>query len=255
MANLRDWSRSLQQASYKGVPFYWDETAEEGGRNPVVHVFPNRDHPYIEDLGEEPRTFTVMAYLHGNAVDRSALTFTNALASRGPGRLVLPMRGSVMVQALPFKRRDDKDKLGYVAYECKFIRDGATAALVSIPSLLNTAFGAVDALQDAALSTFGRIAVVAGVPEFVSRAAFDGLAAGAAAFDVARLSNVVDVTISGQVRDRLASVVSLADKAAALAAPASGLFGAARDLAGGMPPRIAVGAMTDIVNAFAERGR
>lgn len=250
MADLRDWMRTLKPASFKGVPFLWDESTEEGGRNPVVHVFPNRDDPYIEDLGEEPRTFTVMAYVHGNAADTAAAALMNALASGGPGLLVLPVRGAVVVQALPFKRREEKDRLGYIAFECKFIRDGAATAVVSLPSLLNVAFGAVDRLQSAALSAFGRMVNVAGVPDYVAAAAYDGLASGAAAFDIARATNTVDLVVSARARDALAAVVAEADRGDDIGTIGADLFAAARDLADGMAPDIAVGAMTATIDAF-----
>jgi len=250
MGDLRDWSRTLSQASYKGVPFFVDESAEEGGRNPVVHVFPNRDEPYIEDLGEEPRTFTVAAYVHGNDADRQALALKDALRSRGRGLLVLPVRGPVMVQALPFKRRDEKDRLGYVAFELKFMRDGAATAIVSLPSLLNDAFGAVDGLQTAAAAAFGRMVNVTGVPDFIASAAYDGLASGAAALDVARSTNTVDVVTSARMRDALASVVAGADRGDDIGSIGADLFTAARTLADGMSPDIAIGAMSGTIDAF-----
>ena len=250
MGDLRDWSRTLSQASYKGVPFFVEDAAEEGGRNPVVHVFPNRDDPYIEDLGEEPRTFTVVAYVHGNAADAAALALVAALASRGPGLLSLPVRGPVMVQAQPFKRRDEKDRLGYVAFECKFIRDGAATAIVSLPSLLNDAFGAVDNLRSAAVLALGRSVNVAGVPDFVAAAAYDGLASGAAALDVARLTHAVDVGVSATLRDRLGAIVAAADRGDDVAAIGGDLFDAARSLADGMAPDTARDAMSGTIDAF-----
>jgi hypothetical protein len=193
-----------------------------------------------------------MAYVHGNEADAAALALTNALASPGPGLLMLPVRGAVMVHAQPFKRREDKDQLGYIAFECKFIRDGAPAAIVSLPSLLNVAFGAVDALQSASVAAFRGAVNVTNVPDFVARAAFNGLADGAAALDLVRSSNAVDVAVSASVRNALAGVVAQTDQDGDIGAIGADLFAAARALGDGMAPESAIAAMSDTIEAFAE---
>lgn len=122
MSQCRDWLRTLWPASYKGVAFFFETDDEEGGRGLVIHKFPNRDEPYLEDLGEEPRFYEGSAYVTGEAADRLAVAFTEALASRGPGSLVVPIRGPVLVRCQTFQRRHDKDRMGYVAFRVKFVR-------------------------------------------------------------------------------------------------------------------------------------
>ena len=252
MTDLRDWIRTIGRASFKGQPFFVDRVGEDGGRGLVIHKFPNRDQPYIEDLGEEPRTFSVTAYLHGNDVDAVGAAFTELMASRGPGLLTLPVRAAVMVRAHTVKRADEKDKLGYIAFDCQFVREGAAFALVSLPALLNAAYGGIDAVAGLIGATLVRGVTVAGVPDHVTAAVYDTLAAGAATFDAVRLSNAVEPAASATLRDRLAEFVDAAgDRIVDLTTMAGDLVGIARDLAEAMPADIAFSVMLGVADVFA----
>src|SRR5258708_27862968 len=114
MSECRDWLATLWDASYMGVPFFFENDEEEGGRALKVHEFPGRDDPFVEDLGQVPRIFKGAAYVHGDDADSQAANLTAALASPGPGTLVLPLFGPVQAHAKPFTRKHEKDKLGYV---------------------------------------------------------------------------------------------------------------------------------------------
>lgn len=252
MTDLRDWIKTIGQASFKGQPFFVDRVGEDGGRGLVIHKFPNRDQPYIEDLGEEPRTFSVTAYLHGNDADAVASAFTELMASSGPGLLTLPVRTAVVVRAHTVKRADEKDKLGYIAFECQFVREGAAFALISLPALLNVAYGGIDAVAGLIGAALARGVTVNGAPDHVVAAVYDTLAAGAATFDAVRLSNAVEPAASAKSRDRLAAfVATAADHGPDLVALTGELVAAARELAEAMPADIAVPAMLGVADAFA----
>ncbi len=204
----RDWLTSLWPASYKGVPFYFEEDKEAGGRGLVIHEFPNRDDPFVEDLGEAPRFYSGAAYVHGDAADALASALKTALASRGAGILVVPYFGPVTVHCKDFERATQRDKMGYVAFDLKFVRKGASSALVSIPLLANIAFQAADNLASAialslpaAISTYGK-------PAAAVAAVTDTLAQGAAAVDVLRQSYPIDPVVSGAVRDAVGPLIS-----------------------------------------------
>lgn len=152
----RDWLKTLWPASYKGFPFFFESDDEEGGLGLVIHKFPHRDAPFIEDLGEEPRIYSGHAYVHGEDADRLAVAFAERLVTHGPGSLVVPIRGPVMVRLQTFKRHNEKDKLGFAAFEVKFVREGAATALISVPFLASLVFQAADALMGAAAAQFSK---------------------------------------------------------------------------------------------------
>jgi len=86
--------RRLVGGSFRGVPFGVDSTERSGGRRTVVHEFPQRDDPYVEDLGRKARSFRFDGYVVGD----DYLTQKNALLAAledksGPGELIHPYYG------------------------------------------------------------------------------------------------------------------------------------------------------------------
>ena len=145
---MRDWSQSLWPGSWKGVPFYIERDSESGGLRLAVHRFPHRDEPFVEDMGEDERTYDVNLYLISDSSDSEALALSRQFVSHGAGVLVLPF-GPVQAKCHKFTRTRERDRQGYVAFSAKFIREGAASALVSADFLGNLAFAALDALTGA----------------------------------------------------------------------------------------------------------
>ena len=48
------WKMQLRAASFRGVSFGVTADESEGGRRTVTHEFPQREAPYVEDLGGAP---------------------------------------------------------------------------------------------------------------------------------------------------------------------------------------------------------
>jgi prophage DNA circulation protein len=172
-----------------------------------VHTFPNRDDPYVEDLGEEPRLYSGSAYVHGDNADGLASTLKAALASRGAGILVVPYFGPVTVHLQTFERTTQRDQMGYVAFELKFVRKGASSGLVSVPLLQSVAFQAADTVANVLGQLFPQTIATLGRPDSVVSAVTDTLSQGAAAIDVLRQSYAIDPAVSALVRDAIPTVV------------------------------------------------
>ena len=257
MSQGRDWRKALYPASFKGVPFQTERDEETGGRRIVSHEFPMRDTPFNEDLGEAKRDFEVTAYLASNRVDSQASALAAVCAQRGPGLLVLPMQGGIMVRLINFRRAREKDKAGYVAFSLSFTREGAAFALVSFGSLANLVFAASDRLA-AAVDDFltGSLAVL-GMPGFVVDAVVDAIVDGAAIFEAVRLGEAVDPLVSAAQRVALARIVDMAITSVTASAGYTGTAGAdlvavARALSDGLPPLIAARSFGEIVAEVSE---
>jgi prophage DNA circulation protein len=253
----RDWLKTLWPASYKGVPFHFESDDEEGGRDNVKHVFPHRDAPFIEDMGEALRYFGGVAYVHGDNADGLASALKAMLASAGAGMLVVPYFGPVMVHCETFKRSTQRDQMGYVAFELKFVRAGAASAYVSVPMLQNVAFTAADALATAIAAQFPSVISTLDQADYVVSAAVDTLAGAAAAVDVLRRSYPVDPVISAKVRDGVTALLAtLPDQVSNTAAPSNAapavlsLVGIVRQFADGLPAASAVRASLELLDAF-----
>ena len=253
--DCRDWLSTLWSASFRGFAFHFDSDEEEGGRGLVIHKFPHRDDPYVEDLGEEPRLYSGRAYVHGDQADALAARFAEALAAAGPATLVLPIRGPVTVHCQSFRRTHERDKLGYAAFEVRFVRAGAASALVSVPYAAQLVYQAADRLAAALAALFPRAVARSGQPDHVVQATADGFASAAAALDVVRTGYAVAPAASARLRDQIAALLD-SDTAtgaatdAALASDAITLIAATRDLADALAADSAAAAMAATADAF-----
>lgn len=253
----RDWLKTLWPASYKGVPFYFESDKEKGGRDNVKHVFPHRDLPYIEDMGEALRFYSGAAYVHGDNADALASALESALAAEGPGMLVVPYFGPVTVHCETFERATQRDQMGYVAFELEFVRAGASSALISIPLLSSIAFASADTAASAIAATFSQAITTLNQPDYVVSAVSDTLLSAALAIDVLRQSYPVDTGTSSSLRDAVASFLATTPDAITDSSPPDvaasamlSIVGMVRQFADGVPADSAVRATLELVEAF-----
>jgi prophage DNA circulation protein len=257
MATARDWTKTLFAASYKGVAFRVERDTEGGSRRIVEHEFPNRDVPFLEDLGEGVRHYEVTAYVASNEADSEAAAVMSICAQRGPGVLVLPMNGPVVVRCLDFRRNFDKDKMGYSAIELKFTREGFSGALATVSSLANLIYVQTEAAVDAIAAIFVRNTEVRNVPDYVAQAVTDGAQTALSTFEAVRTSRAIDVTVSATQRDVIAATfddvpaIVASEDTEQLAELASTIVTIATDLAAGMEASVAVAAFEEIITSVA----
>jgi prophage DNA circulation protein len=264
MATARDWLKTLWAASFKGVPFFVEKDDEAGGRRIVVHQFPMRDDPYLEDLGEDQRDFEVTAYVASDSADTDAGALVVTCATRGAGVLVLPTHGPILVRCLTFSRERSKDKHGYIAFSLKFIREGAAGALVSVAMLSNLIFVAADASAAAIATSFAASLQVAPPPvspgvvgpstvaSFVVQAASDAAQTALSALDVLRTSEPVDPIASAVQRDAIQLAFTQAPELiaspATVSSVATSIISIARALGDAISPASAVPAFDALAN-------
>lgn len=276
MAACRDWLRTLWSASYKGLPFYVEKDSEEGGRRIVVHEFPNRDDPFLEDLGEAPRFFEVTAYVAGGSADGQATGLIAALATIDPGTLVLNTHGPIEARCMSFGRERSKDRHGYIAIRAKFVREGGGAVpAASAGFLANAVVSVLDALAGVVGSVFSIAASIVGVVDFVFNAVVSVVETVAAVIDtiasvagviadvvdladyiVSRGLNAYDVIadVRAAARDLVAETGDYLDRSDG-ASPeyAERVFEMVRDLGAVMQPRDAVKAFADAIAQLPDR--
>lgn len=98
------WFDQLQQASFRGVPFGVLSAQGKFGRRVAVHEYPNRDKPYVEDLGRSTRRITLTGFLVENSLiygggdvfaQRDAMVA--AAETAGKGTLIHPTLGELQV--------------------------------------------------------------------------------------------------------------------------------------------------------------
>jgi prophage DNA circulation protein len=156
------WFDQLQQASFRGVPFGVLGSEGRFGRRVATHQYPNRDKPYIEDLGRSTRRITLTGFLVENSLvygggdafsQRDAMVA--AAETSGPGTLVHPTLGELQVSipdgGLSVTERWDHGRYFEIGFT--FIESGERqfpSASTTTPDALNSLADALDlaAAQD-----------------------------------------------------------------------------------------------------------
>lgn len=114
------WQDAYRQGSFRGVPF--NVVAHEGefGRRTVTHEYPQRDKPYVEDLGRKARTLKVEALVIGADYMAARDRLLAAIEQPGPGRLVHPYLGELQVSVLGVTLRESTAQGGVagISFEC-----------------------------------------------------------------------------------------------------------------------------------------
>lgn|SRR5574344_259598 len=95
---------SLRRASYNGVQFEVAGSSLAFGRRAVLHEYPQRDKPYIEDLGKATRKLNVSGFFVGSDYIKRAKNFIKEIekscnndGEQLPGKLIHPWLGSLEV--------------------------------------------------------------------------------------------------------------------------------------------------------------
>jgi len=149
----------LQPATFRGVPFKVARVETTGGRRVIVHEYPQRDRPYIEDTGRLPRRWRVDAYVIGSdwQAQRDRL---RAICERPPlgypfrirNTLVLPQYGRLHVACEECTCTEESNALRMARFSLTFVESGEDPG--RLEGRTDSATG-VDAQATAILSTAG----------------------------------------------------------------------------------------------------
>lgn len=171
MAAAKRLADYLRPASFRGVPFQVDTTDLEAGRRSQLHEYPQRDKPYVEDLGRAARGLSFEGYVVGADYVEQANKLLAALEEAGPGTLVHPWFGSLTVSLKDASRVSFDSSLGRARFTLSFVESGE----LSFPSASKSTgaasrIAAVD-VQNASVADFAKRFTIDGFQDFVSAAA------------------------------------------------------------------------------------
>lgn len=157
------WRAKLQPASFKGIPFHVLGVGVSIGRRNVVHQYPLRDQPFVEDLGLDTDEFSIEGYVVQNINndqdyfdERDALI--SALRSPGSGTLVHPFHGTLTVSLIGKAQINETFQEGGIArFSMNFVRAEERTAPFPKPTIdhVNAVDEAVDDSLDDAVDGFG----------------------------------------------------------------------------------------------------
>ena len=108
--------------SFRGVPFLVPRRERTGGRRVVVHEFPGRDEPVVDDLGRQARRFPLEAYVLGDNYLQQKRALQDALEAAGPGRLVDPYeRGDITAVCVGWSVQERAEEGRMARFSLEFV--------------------------------------------------------------------------------------------------------------------------------------
>ncbi|MGN6105104.1 MAG: DNA circularization protein [Kofleriaceae bacterium] len=250
--------KQLVGASFRGVAFLVESAERGGGRRTVLHEFPLRDDPFVEDLGRKARPFRIDGYVIGDDYLSQRDALLAALEdTAGPGELVHPYHGVIRAICTTLSVRESRADGGMATFAIEFAETPAqspapTEVVDSVEQVSTSADAAHAATEAELVEKFD----AAGLPAF-ARASAESVIAVAAEVLEAGLAPLISATqelaeLTGRVALLTARAASLVTQPAeALDAFRSTIAGLAETIAGapGAVARALIGAY------FADVGR
>ncbi|QET79805.1 DNA circularization protein [Aeromonas veronii] len=193
------WTDRLQAASFRGVAFKVDGDDLQIGRRTVVHEYPGRDTPSVEDMGRETREYAITAYLIGPDFIAERDRLIAALEQVGPGELVSPWYGRMNVVVMGKQRISHSKKDGRMCVvSFTFVESGEDEWPTATPLGSSLLAGRSTSLLDRAQSAFASAFGLDGLPEWMSMATVEH--ASALLGDVADMLGSADGKMSAAMR-------------------------------------------------------
>lgn len=119
------FSKTLRQCSYKEVPFQAAAVTKTIQRRQVLHEYPQRDIPYLEDLGKGATLYKVTAFLVGDNCVAQAKRLEKALLTVGAGTFVHPWDGALTVSVYQASNISySNSELRYCSLDITFVEAG-----------------------------------------------------------------------------------------------------------------------------------
>lgn len=151
------WRDILLPASFNGAPFHVESGGKTSGRRIVVHEFPKNDTPYAEDMGKQATRFQLSAYIIGPYYFIERELLIAACEAEGPGLLIHPSMGAMMVACMGYSVTEDRQKGGMATFSLEFVQSGEDPFSSLIDAAASIVIGAASTLSSVASSALSKV--------------------------------------------------------------------------------------------------
>lgn len=200
-------SEQLQPASFRGVPFEVEASGITVGRRTVVHEYPQRDRPYVEDMGRATRNITLQCFVVGSDYLEQAQALMHELEEPGPGTLIHPWLGEMEVTITSVSELQFDQGLGVASVTITATEAGDLEFPAVAADEDTEALEAADAVEKSAVDKFCEDFDLSTINDWVDSALEGSL------LDALNFVSAGDL---GKLFDYAEGVANLADKAMAL---------------------------------------
>lgn len=194
------WRTQLRRARFRDAEFFVQSADTEEGRRGVLHEYPQRNDPYVEDMGRKAGEFTLEALVLGEGYFAARDALRAALKTPGPGELVHPTLGRMQVAlTAPYRFVESLvDAGGMARFTLRFTEAGENTEPATSANTAVIVGARADAAAAESVAEFADGFSVQGTPEFVAADAMRLLADAAAALGAARSGVLPDLTVAGE---------------------------------------------------------
>lgn len=146
--------KPLYEASFRGVPFHVTKVDLKVGRRTVTHEYPQRDKPYVEDIGRATRKLTFTAFVVGDDYIEQAEKLISAIEEPGAGTLVHPHLGEMKCSLEQVSTITFTDSTRTASVVLNAVESGELEFPKTGSDSFTKAFQAADELEDSAIKSF-----------------------------------------------------------------------------------------------------
>lgn len=135
------YSKTLRKASYNGISFFVESSSLTFGRRQAVFEYPQKDEPFVEDLGRSLRSIDVKGFIVGQDYAARAKRLIEAFekpsvdseTGQPKNVLVHPWLGRILVTPTDQPTVSWDINLGKASFSMKFIEAGSLAYPMAVP--------------------------------------------------------------------------------------------------------------------------
>ncbi|BDC37761.1 DNA circularization protein [Paraburkholderia terrae] len=149
----------LRPASYRGVSFVSLGGESAFGRRNQVHQYPQRDTPWIEDLGRGARRIRMYGFVIGDDVITQRELMISAVETAGDGELVHPTLGRLTVNLMDFRSVERWEHGRYFEFQFEFVEAGQRTYPAAETATTQSVLNSVGGLNVAAALNFAKTAL------------------------------------------------------------------------------------------------
>jgi prophage DNA circulation protein len=148
-------SVQLVGGSFRGVSFRTVNAELKVGRRNQVNEYPQRDIPYVDDLGRKARRIVVEAYVLGANYLQERDALIEAFETEGPGELLHPRYGALTVSLDgEVSIKETPEQGGMARISATFVEHGANTFPAARENTVAAVEVATNAVDEAAQTDF-----------------------------------------------------------------------------------------------------
>jgi prophage DNA circulation protein len=148
------WRDQMLPASFRGISFLIPQASVPVGMKVQLHEFPQRDEPYVEQMGKQAQVHRVVCWIIGDDCFERRDKFMEALETPGAGELVHPWLGRMQVKAGEAELTHDFKQGGMAAFAVTFYPDLPLKFPTAKVNTQQQVVKASDSLLDSALARY-----------------------------------------------------------------------------------------------------